>query len=156
DGPALRATVNGCQEGDLTAPDAGASPIAHAPVWERSGGDASRQGTWSKPVEPPPTASPQGIETQETWSSSGSSSGPSSGPSSGRVSGPGPGSRAEFRPEFRPGPPPPHPPPGALRDAPAEPPPDTRKVTPKEGPADWPKERLADHNPSRELSHEAS
>src|SRR5262249_37262714 len=44
-GPPLRASVSGCQEGDLTAPDAAASSIGHAPVWQAPDGDASEQGT---------------------------------------------------------------------------------------------------------------
>jgi len=69
-GPALRATVSGCQEGDLTAPGAGASSIAHAPVWPKSDGDAPQQGTWSQHAErhapvSHDTGSP-GIAAQET------------------------------------------------------------------------------------------
>jgi len=70
-GPALRATVSGCQEGDLTAPGAGASSIAHAPVWPKSGGDAPQQGTWSQHAERHAPASHDtgspGIATEETF-----------------------------------------------------------------------------------------
>jgi len=77
-GPALRASVSGCQEGDLNAPEAGASSIAHAPVWQKSAGDVAPQGTWSQHVERQVSAS-HDTRSRE-WPELGAELGPERGP----------------------------------------------------------------------------